>query len=62
MKSNDQSKKSEYCSPEIVSAGDAAELTMGDGTVYPDSLGDPSTSYGHYREAEAAEPVEPSER
>ena len=60
MKTDEHPLKTEYRSPKIASAGDAAGLTFGNGTVYTDSLGDPSTRYGKYREAEAAEPVEPA--
>lgn len=54
MKTNEQTGKAEYRTPRIVSPGNAAELTFGNGTVYPDSLGNPATSYGKHREAEAA--------
>jgi hypothetical protein len=59
MKSDEQPRKADYQTPGMISPGNAAELTFGNGTVYPDSLGDPSTSYGKHREAEAAESVEP---
>jgi hypothetical protein len=36
----------EYRAPEIVNLGDAAVLTLGDGVVYSDYLGNPLTHYG----------------